>query len=100
MLGGALALLYPIQEPEPFGLVMVEAMMCGTPVAAFQLGAVREIIDEGVNGFSVPHGTPLEQAVAAAVRLDRRNVRNSAKSRFSGRQMAVRHLDLYEAVVR
>lgn len=99
LLGGAVALLYPIQEPEPFGLVMVEAMMCGTPVAAFRVGAVSEIIDEGVSGFSVPSGAPLETAVAAAVRLDRRGVRARAKSRFSGREMAVRHLKLYEAAV-
>src|SRR5271169_4330765 len=70
-LGSALALLFPIDWPEPFGLVMIEAMACGTPVVAFENGSTPEVIDEGVTGFIVRDEDAAVQAVHAALRLDR-----------------------------
>ena len=94
-LGGAEALLFPIDWPEPFGLVMIEAMACGTPVVAFRCGSTTEIIEDGATGFLVD---TLEQAVAAADRapmLDREAVRACFELRFSAAAMARRYLDVY-----
>ncbi|MES2859838.1 MAG: glycosyltransferase family 4 protein [Pseudomonadota bacterium] len=94
-LGGADALLFPIDWPEPFGLVMIEAMACGTPVVAFRCGSTTEIIEDGATGFLVD---TLEQAVAAAdraTRLDREAVRARFELRFSATAMARRYLDVY-----
>jgi len=95
LLAGAAALLYPITYPEPFGLVMVEAMACGTPVAAFGVGAVPEIVEEGVGGSWVPPGESLGEAVQRAVQLDRRRVREAAVERFDYRRMVDAYEDLY-----
>jgi glycosyltransferase involved in cell wall biosynthesis len=92
----AVALLFPIDWPEPFGLVMIEAMAQGTPVVAWPRGAVPEVIDEGVTGFVV---SELEAAVAAVRRaesLDRARVRDKAWQRFSVERMARDYLRLYE----
>jgi glycosyltransferase involved in cell wall biosynthesis len=100
LLGGARALLYPLEAPEPFGLVMVEAMMCGTPVAAVGLGAVPEVIDEGVTGY---YGQDVEQLIARlpqVLELDRSAVRRRAEQRFSGRRMAEQYAELYARVAR
>src|SRR5690606_26301982 len=94
-LGGAEALLFPIDWPEPFGLVMIEALACGTPVVAFRCGSTPEIIEDGATGFLVD---TLEQAVAAADRalmLDREIVRARFELRFSATAMARRYLDVY-----
>lgn len=94
-LGGADALLFPIDWPEPFGLVMIEAMACGTPVVAFRCGSTPEIIEDGETGFLVD---TLEQAVAAAGRahlLDREAIRARFDLRFSSKAMARRYLDVY-----
>lgn len=94
-LGGAEALLFPIDWPEPFGLVMIEAMACGTPVVAFRCGSTPEIIEDGVTGFLVD---TLDKAVAAAGRahrLDRAAVRAGFDRRFSATAMARRYLDVY-----
>ena len=94
-LGGAEALLFPIDWPEPFGLVMIEAMACGTPVVAFRCGSTPEIIEDGETGFLVD---TLEQAVAAAGRahlLDREAIRARFDLRFSATAMARRYLDVY-----
>jgi glycosyltransferase involved in cell wall biosynthesis len=94
-LGGAEALLFPIDWPEPFGLVMIEAMACGTPVVAFRCGSTPEIVEDGETGFLVD---TLEQAVAAAGRahlLDREAVRARFDLRFSATAMARRYLDVY-----
>lgn len=94
-LGGAAALLFPIQWPEPFGLVMIEAMACGTPVVAFGCGSAPEVVDEGVTGYIVDD----EDAAVAAVRmienLDRREVRRRFDRRFSATAMARGYLDVY-----
>jgi glycosyltransferase involved in cell wall biosynthesis len=99
LLGGARALLYPIQSKEPFGLVQVEAMMCGTPVAAINLGAVPEIINEGVTGSCAPSADELPQAVLRALMLDRQGVRAEAAARFSAERMAQEYARVYDDVI-
>ena len=94
-LGGADALLFPIDWPEPFGLVMIEAMACGTPVIAFKCGSTVEVIEDGATGFLVD---TMEQAVEAAGRahlLDREAIRARFELRFSATAMARRYLDVY-----
>jgi glycosyltransferase involved in cell wall biosynthesis len=94
-LSGALALLTPIDWPEPFGLVMIEAMACGTPVIAFRHGSVPEVVDEGVTGFAV---SSMEEAIAAVDRakaLPRAAVRARFEQRFTARRMAEDYVDLY-----
>ena len=82
-LAGAAALLFPIDWPEPFGLVMIEAMACGTPVIAFRSGSVPEVIDEGVTGFVVDDEEQAVQAVKRLGELDRRRVRERFEERFT-----------------
>jgi len=99
-LGNAAALLYPITAHEPFGMVMPEAMLCGTPVAAFRVGAVSEIVDEGVTGYSVPVGSDLAPAVRFAIDLDRSLVARTAQDRFGATAMALRFEGLFDEVIR
>jgi glycosyltransferase involved in cell wall biosynthesis len=99
LLGGASVLLYPVQAPEPFGLVLIEAMMSGTPVAAFTIGAVPEIVDGGVTGACVSAGGDFTNAVREALSLDRRAVRERALERFTAERMALRYAEVYERVV-
>ena len=94
-LGGAEALLFPIEWPEPFGLVMIEAMGCGTPVIGYNHGSAPEVIDHGVTGFVVEGEDEAVQAVAAARKLDRREIRRRFDRRFSATAMARAYLDLY-----
>ena len=97
-LGNAAALLFPICWPEPFGLVMVEAMACGTPVIAFQAGSVPEIIEDGLTGFVVDP----DEAIAAVGRirnLDRQNVRKRFEECFTARRMAEDHVRVYEGLL-
>jgi glycosyltransferase involved in cell wall biosynthesis len=96
LLAGAAALLYPITTPEPFGLVLVEAMACGTPVVATDLGAVPEVVEQGVTGCYASDAGRLAECATAALRLDRARVRKAAERRFDYRRMA----DDYEAVYR
>jgi glycosyltransferase involved in cell wall biosynthesis len=99
-LGDAIGLLFPIDWPEPFGLVMIEAMACGTPVLAFRCGSVPEIIDEGVSGMIVE---TIEEAVSAVPRLiamDRRAVRKQFEFRFSSARMARDYVQLYRRMLR
>jgi glycosyltransferase involved in cell wall biosynthesis len=100
LLGGARALLYPIQSPEPFGLVQVEAMMCGTPVAAIRLGAVPEIVDEGITGVTAATTSEFQHAVLQALTLDRQRVRERAEARFSPERMAREYVAVYEQACR
>jgi glycosyltransferase involved in cell wall biosynthesis len=95
LLCGARALLFPIDWPEPFGLVMIEAMACGTPVVAYRCGSVPEVMTHGVTGFVVDAD---EQAVIAAARtdqLDRAQIRRVFEQRFTARSMAERYLEIY-----
>ena len=94
-LGGAKALLFPIDWPEPFGLVMIEAMACGTPVIAFRKGSVPEIIDQGVTGFIVDTMDEAVEAAARATELSRWRVREQFERRFTSRHMASNYLRLY-----
>jgi glycosyltransferase involved in cell wall biosynthesis len=96
-LGGAEALLFPIQWPEPFGLVMIEAMACGTPVVAYRQGAAIEVVDDGVTGFLVDNEEEAALAVARVRELDRREVKRRFDRRFSATTMARGYLDLYAA---
>jgi glycosyltransferase involved in cell wall biosynthesis len=99
-LGGARALLFPIEWPEPFGLVMIEAMACGTPVIANRWGSVPEIIEHGVSGFIVDS---LDEAVAAVGAVDgllRACVRRCFEARFTAEVMACNYVKLYERLVR
>lgn len=94
-LGNARALLFPIDWPEPFGLVMIEAIACGTPVIAFRCGSVPEVIDDGVSGFVVE---TVDEAVAALERigdLDRARVRRTFETRFTAERMARDYLSIY-----
>jgi glycosyltransferase involved in cell wall biosynthesis len=98
LLGNARALLFPIDWREPFGLVMIEAMACGTPVIAWPEGAVPEVLTDGVTGFLV---TTIEDAAAAvgrATSLDRRGIRDEFKRRFTVQRMCREYLEVYEAL--
>jgi glycosyltransferase involved in cell wall biosynthesis len=94
-LSGAIALLMPIDWPEPFGLVMIEAMACGTPVIAFNRGSVPEVIDHGITGFIVEDETGAVGAVERLNRLNRITVRRQFEARFTARRMAEDYLALY-----
>lgn len=99
LLAGAAALLYPLLYPEPFGLVPVEAMACGTPVLATAIGAVPEIVEPGVTGYLAPSWEGLAQLVPRALQLDRHRIRERAVERFDFRRMVDQHEDLYRSLV-
>jgi glycosyltransferase involved in cell wall biosynthesis len=99
LLGGARALLYPIQYAESFGLVLLEAMLCGTPVAAMRLGAVTEVLDEGITGYSVASVDELPGALQKCFGLNRAAVRRWAEARFSVELMAKRYEQFYTRIV-
>jgi glycosyltransferase involved in cell wall biosynthesis len=99
-LGNALALLFPINWPEPFGLVMIEAMACGTPVIAWNCGSVSEVLEDGVTGFIVDDEGSALAAIERAARLDRHAVRRSFERRFTSATMARRYADVYRHLSR
>jgi len=99
LLSGAKALLYPIQYPEAFGLVLLEAMLCGTPVAAVGLGAVPEIVDEGLTGCIAASMDEFPRVITNTFSLDRRKVRQQAEARFSAEKMARHYARVYEQVL-
>ena len=96
----AAALLFPIDWPEPFGLVMIEAMACGTPIIAFRCGSVPEVIEHGVTGFVVENEDEAVRAVARIDELDRRSVRTAFEKRFTARRMAQDYLRHYRKLTR
>ena len=94
-LGNARALLFPIDWPEPFGLVMIEAMACGTPVIAWNRGSVPEVIDHGVTGYIVDSEEEALAALGNIEQIDRQTVRAVFERRFAARTMARAYVDLY-----
>jgi glycosyltransferase involved in cell wall biosynthesis len=98
-LGNAAALLFPIDWPEPFGLVMIEALACGTPVIAFRRGSVPEILEDGVTGFIVDSVEEAAKAVLRIPSIDRRECRAAFEERFSARSMCREYVRVYERVV-
>jgi len=99
LLAQALALLFPIDWPEPFGLVMIEANACGTPVIAWREGSTPEIIETGVNGVLVGSIAAAVEAVRGIERLDRRRVRASFDQRFSVTRQAREYVGLYRRLI-
>ena len=97
-LSGAMALLVPIDWPEPFGLVMIEAMACGTPVIAFNRGSAPEVIDEGVTGFVVEDINGAIGAVDRLNHLSREKIRRRFEQRFTARRMAQDYLSVYRSM--
>jgi len=100
LLGNARALLYPIQYPEAFGLVLVEAMLCGTPVVAMNIGAVPEIVEQGVNGFGAATLDEFRRFVPKSFELPRLPIRQSAQSHFSLANMTSAYLKVYADLAR
>jgi glycosyltransferase involved in cell wall biosynthesis len=97
-LSGALGLLFPIDWPEPFGLAMIEAMACGTPVIAFNRGSVPEVVDDGITGYIVENE---DQAVAVLGQIDRLSnaqIRAVFEQRFTARRMAEDYLHVYRSL--
>jgi len=98
-LGDAYALLFPIDWPEPFGLVMIESMACGTPVIAYRAGSVPEVIDPGITGFIVESMEEAVRALEKVQHLDRKRCREVFERRFSSSRMAQDYLKIYERVL-
>src|SRR5437762_12244209 len=98
-LSGAIGLLVPIDWPEPFGLVMIEAMACGTPVIAYNRGSVAEIIDEGLTGFVVEDEISAVARVDRLAGLDRGAIRKQFEARFTARRMALDYLAAYRGLM-
>jgi glycosyltransferase involved in cell wall biosynthesis len=99
-LGGALALLMPIDWPEPFGLVMIEAMACGTPVIAFRSGSVPEVVEDGLTGFIVDNEVAAADAINNKLRrLSRQKIRARFEERFTARRMAGEYIEVYRRLM-
>lgn len=99
LLGQAIALVNPIRWPEPFGLVMIEALACGTPVLAFNEGSVPEIVEHGRTGFVCTDEDDMAQRVGQLAEIDRLSCRKEVARRFSTNAFIARHLDLYRALL-
>ena len=99
LLREAAALLFPVQWAEPFGLVMIEAMACGTPVVAHNLGSISEVVEQGVTGFHADSIDEMSALVPKALALDRANVREQAKRRFCYQRMVEDYLKLYRSLL-
>jgi glycosyltransferase involved in cell wall biosynthesis len=100
LLCGARALLFPVDWPEPFGLVVIEALACGTPVIAWPCGSVPELIDDGVTGYIVDNVEAAARAVAALDRVSRTRCRQAFESRFTASRMARDYVRIYERTIR
>ena len=99
-LGNAAGLLFPIAWREPFGLVMIEAMACGTPVVAFNCGSVPEVLQDGITGYIVDNETQGVAALAQLHRLDRERIRAEFDRRFTAQHMAQNYLKLYSRLLK
>ena len=100
LLSQASALLFPIRWNEPFGMVMLESMACGTPVLAFPEGAVPEVVDDGKTGYLCDDETSMADALARVDTLSRADCRASVEGYFSTERMVADHLELYRELVR
>jgi glycosyltransferase involved in cell wall biosynthesis len=98
-LSGAMGLLVPIDWPEPFGLVMIEAMACGTPVIAYNRGSVPEIVEDGLTGFIVEDEISAVASVDRLASLNRVSIRKEFETRFTARRMALDYLDAYRDLI-
>jgi glycosyltransferase involved in cell wall biosynthesis len=99
-LANAVALMFPIDWPEPFGLAMIEAMACGTPVIAFRRGSTPEVVDEGVTGMLVDHVEAAVSAVRQVRHISRKECRARFEKRFSARRMALDYVKVYNSILR
>jgi glycosyltransferase involved in cell wall biosynthesis len=99
LLGNALGFIYPIDWPEPFGLAMIEAMACGTPVLAYNCGSVPEVLDEGLTGYGVNSMKDAVAAISKLSGLDRKKCRDVFEKRFSVQRMADDYLMIYESMI-
>ena len=99
LIGGARALLYPVQSPESFGLVLAEAMSCGTPVAALDCGPVRELVEDGVTGWVFNDADAMVNGISRVLALDRAAVRAKAIERFGADRMVDAYVDVYSRLV-
>jgi glycosyltransferase involved in cell wall biosynthesis len=99
LMGSAKALLFPIDWPEPFGLVVIESLACGTPVVAYGVGSVPELLEDGVTGFMVDNQRAAIDAARNIGQIDRRRCREAFEERFTSRKMAERYLAVYREVV-
>jgi glycosyltransferase involved in cell wall biosynthesis len=98
-LGNARALLFPIDWPEPFGLVMIEALACGTPVIAWRCGSVPEVMQDGVTGYIVDDMDGAIEAARRVHRIDRQRCRDAYERRFTADKMAARYVDVYQSLI-
>jgi glycosyltransferase involved in cell wall biosynthesis len=98
-LGNAYALLFPIDWPEPFGIVMIEAMACGTPIIAHNRGSVPELMSEGVTGFIVENAEDAAMVIEDVQYLSRRRCREVFEQRFTARRMAEDYLRIYKQLI-
>jgi glycosyltransferase involved in cell wall biosynthesis len=98
-LRNAAALIFPIDWPEPFGLVMIEAMACGTPVIAYPRGAVPEVVEDGISGFIVETETQAIEAIKNLSKIDRWRVRAAFETRFAARRMAEQYVGHYQDLI-
>jgi glycosyltransferase involved in cell wall biosynthesis len=99
LLAGASALLFPIRWNEPFGMVMIEAMACGTPVLAFPEGAAPEVVEHGRTGFLCDDEEAMVDAIGRLGELDRADCRQAVEGYFSTTRMVAEHIELFEAMV-
>jgi glycosyltransferase involved in cell wall biosynthesis len=99
LLGDAIALVNPIRWHEPFGLVMVEALACGTPVVSFREGAAPEIIESGETGFLVDDESAMAEAIGHLDEIDRASCRAAVEGHFSMQRMVAEHVELFEQLL-
>jgi glycosyltransferase involved in cell wall biosynthesis len=100
LLGNAMGLVFPVNWPEPFGLAMIEAMACGTPVIAYRCGSIPEVVDEGITGFVVNSQEEAVEAVGKLPQLSRRLVRQTFEKRFSAERMTHDYLKVYKSLIK
>jgi glycosyltransferase involved in cell wall biosynthesis len=99
IIGNALALIHPVEFPEPFGIAMIEAMACGTPVVGFRTGSIPEVIDEGLTGYVVDNIPDAVKAIQKVGNLSRKQIREVFERRFTSSRMASDYLDVYQRLI-